>query len=134
MQEGVILNELSFKAIRSSGAGGQHVNKTASKVEVAFNVVNSEGLSETEKQRLQVKLASKITQEGNIVLQCGASRSQHRNKTEVIKRLLDLLRKNIVVPKKRKKTKPSKSAIEKRLKQKKNTALKKVNRKPPRID
>lgn len=134
MQEGVILNELSFKAIRSSGAGGQHVNKTASKVEVTFNVVNSEGLSETEKQRLQVKLDSKITQEGNIVLQCGASRSQHRNKTEVIKRLLDLLRKNIVVPKKRKKTKPSKSAIEKRLKQKKNTALKKVNRKPPRID
>ncbi len=134
MQEGVILNELSFKAIRSSGAGGQHVNKTASKVEVAFNVVNSEGLSETEKQRLQVKLASKITQEGNIVLQCGASRSQHRNKTEVIKRLLDLLRKNIVVPKKRKKTKPSKSAIEKRLKQKKNTALKKANRKPPKID
>jgi ribosome-associated protein len=134
MQEGVILNELSFKAIRSSGAGGQHVNKTASKVEVTFNVVNSEGLSKTEKQRLQVKLASKITQEGNIVLQCGTSRSQHRNKTEVIKRLLDLLRKNIVVPKKRKKTKPSKSAIEKRLKQKKNTALKKVNRKPPRID
>ncbi|MDT0556426.1 alternative ribosome rescue aminoacyl-tRNA hydrolase ArfB [Patiriisocius hiemis] len=134
MQESIILNELSFKAILSSGAGGQHVNKTASKVEVTFNLLNSEGLSETEKQRLQEKLASKITQEGNIVLQCGTSRSQHRNKTTVIKRLLDLLKKNIIVPKKRKKTKPTKSAIEKRLKQKKNTALKKANRKPPKID
>ena len=134
MKEAIILNELSFKAILSSGAGGQHVNKTASKVEVTFNLLNSQGLSETEKQRLQEKLASKITQEGNIVLQCGTSRSQHRNKTTVIKRLLDLLKKNIIVPKKRKKTKPSKSAIEKRLKQKKNTALKKANRKPPKID
>ncbi|MCB0465639.1 MAG: aminoacyl-tRNA hydrolase, partial [Aequorivita sp.] len=56
-----LISELSFKAIRSSGPGGQHVNKTASKVEVSFNLETSEALSETEKERLRNKLSSKIS-------------------------------------------------------------------------
>ena len=130
----VILKELNFKAIRSSGPGGQHVNKTASKVELSFNVFASEGLSDAEKELLKRKLPKKMTTEGLLKLQCGQSRSQHRNKTIVIERLLSMLESNLKVAKKRKKTKPSKSAIEKRIKAKKNKAIKKANRKPPKLD
>lgn len=133
MNAEILVSELNFKAIRSSGPGGQHVNKTASKVEVFFNLEASEALSETEKERLQVKLASKISSEGNITLQCGETRSQHKNKAIVIERLLALLTENLKVAKPRKKTKPSKGAIERRLKSKKEQALKKSSRKPPKI-
>lgn len=129
-----IIRELNFNAMRSSGPGGQHVNKTASKVEVSFNPKDSEGLSEREKTRVQDKLAKRITQDGNIVLQCGETRSQHRNKAIVIERLLHIIKQSLTVAKKRKKTKPSRSAIEKRIKAKKKNALKKSNRKPPKID
>lgn len=129
-----LITELNFKAIRSSGPGGQHVNKTASKVEVTFDLENSQALSETEKERLRTKLSSKITADGIIMLQCGETRSQHRNKAIVIERLMDLLKKNLKVAKKRKKTKPSRGAIERRLKSKKVNAFKKANRKPPKLD
>ena len=129
-----ILSELAFKAIRSSGPGGQHVNKTASKVEVSFSIAASEGLTENEKELLQNRLQSKLTSEGIILLQCGETRSQHRNKKLVIDRLLELLQQNLKVNKVRKKSKPSKSAIEKRIKAKKEQALKKASRKPPKID
>lgn len=130
----VLMSELSFKAVRSSGPGGQHVNKTASKVEVTFNVETSAALSEVEKERLRSKLASRITSEGNIVLQCGETRSQHHNKTLVIERLVALLQQNLKVAKPRKKTKPSKGSTERRLKSKKEQAFKKSSRKPPKLD
>ena len=134
MDTSQVLRELQFKAVRSSGAGGQHVNKTSSKVEVQFNIASSEGFTEAEKDRLLSKLGSRLTSEDILILQCGESRSQHRNKAIVIQRLLSLLEENLKVPKKRKKSKPSKSAIEKRLKAKKQQALKKANRKPPGTD
>jgi ribosome-associated protein len=134
MNAEVLISELSFKAIRSSGPGGQHVNKTASKVEVSFNLETSEALSEIEKERLRTKLSTKISSEGIIMLQCGETRSQHRNKAIVIERLVELLQKNLKVAKPRKKTKPSKGAIERRLKSKKENAFKKSNRKPPKIE
>jgi ribosome-associated protein len=134
MNTEVLISELSFKAIRSSGPGGQHVNKTASKIEVSFSLENSEALSEIEKERLRNKLSTKISSEGIIVLQCGETRSQHRNKAIVIERLIELLQKNLKVAKPRKKTKPSKGAIERRLKSKKENAFKKSNRKPPEIE
>lgn len=134
MNAEVLISELSFKAIRSSGPGGQHVNKTASKVEVSFSLENSEALSEIEKERLRTKLSTKISSEGIIMLQCGETRSQHRNKAIVIERLVELLQKNLKVAKPRKKTKPSKGAIERRLKSKKENAFKKSNRKPPKIE
>lgn len=131
MNAEILISELSFKAIRSSGPGGQHVNKTASKVEVSFDLNSSQALSETEKDRLRLKLSSKISSEGIIILQCGETRSQHRNKAIVIERLVLLLQQNLKVAKPRKKTKPSKGAIERRLKSKKVNALKKTNRRPP---
>jgi ribosome-associated protein len=134
METQKFIKELQFKAIRSSGPGGQHVNKTSSKIEVHFNVKDSEAFTETERERLLERLEKRINSEGVIVMQCGETRSQHRNKAIVIQRLLDLLTQNLKVKKKRKKTKPSKSAIEKRLKVKKQRALKKSNRKPPKID
>ena len=131
MNASVILAELNYKAVRSSGPGGQHVNKTASKVEVTFSIEDSQGLSESEKELLLQRLRSRLTSENILLLQCSETRSQHRNKTLVTKRLLHLLEENKKPKKKRKKTKPSKSAIEKRLRGKKQRALKKSNRKPP---
>ncbi len=132
MNTEILISELNFKAIRSSGPGGQHVNKTASKVEISFNLDASQALSETEKERLHLKLSSKISAEGLIMLQCGETRSQHRNKAIIIERLIELLQRNLKVAKPRKKTKPSKGAIERRLKSKKEHALKKADRKPPK--
>jgi len=129
-----VLNEIKFKALRSSGPGGQHVNKTASKVEVNLNIKNSKAFSEIEKNLLLKKLITKISSEGNLQLSCSETRSQHQNKAIVIDRLIELLKKSLKKAKLRKKTKPSKSSIEKRLKTKKNKALKKVHRKPPKID
>lgn len=134
MNQEVLISELNFKALRSSGPGGQHVNKTASKVEVSFDLNSSNALSDLEKERLRHKLASKITSEGFIVLQCSETRSQHRNKAIVIERLLELLQENLKLTKPRKKTKPSKMAVERRLKSKKEQALKKSSRKPPGLD
>jgi len=130
----ILLTELNFKGIRSSGPGGQHVNKTASKVEVAFDLESSRALSDIEKDRLRDKLSSKLSADGTLTLQCGETRSQHRNKAIVIERLVSLLQENLKVAKKRKKTKPSKNAIERRLKSKKERAFKKSNRKPPKIE
>ena len=129
-----ILNECQFKAVRSSGSGGQHVNKVSSKVELQFNVVQSEGLSEREKTRIQQKLASKLTQEHVLILQTGDTRSQHRNKQLVISRFLTLLKEALKVPKKRKPTKPTRASVTKRLETKQKNAVKKQLRKKPKLD
>ncbi|MAP53646.1 alternative ribosome rescue aminoacyl-tRNA hydrolase ArfB [Altibacter sp.] len=134
MDSDKLIKECVFKAVRSSGPGGQHVNKTASKVEVTFNIIASEALTSLEKERLQKKLDSRITSEGAIQLQCAETRSQHKNKALVIERLIALLKEHLKVVKPRKKTKPSKSAMERRIKTKKQQALKKSNRKPPKLE
>lgn len=134
MQPDIILREVQFKAVRSSGPGGQHVNKTSSKIEVYFDVFSSEGLSSREKERLKNRLSSRLTSEGILQLQSSESRSQHRNKKLAIDRLMYLLEENLKVTKPRKKTRPSRGAVEKRLKTKKQRALKKTNRKPPSLD
>ncbi len=124
-----LLKELQFKAVRSSGAGGQHVNKVSSKVVVFFNLVNSEAFSEDEKEKLTKKLANKLNKEGVIQISCQSSRSQHQNKEEVIQQLLTTLKQGLFVPKKRKATKPSKLQKQKRLNEKKRLSEKKENRK-----
>ena len=130
----ILLSELSFKAVKSSGPGGQHVNKTASKIELSFSIINSLGLEEDEKSLLVSRLQSKLSSNGVLHLYCSETRIQHKNKAIVIQRFLELIRKNSKAPKKRKKTKPSKSVIEKRLAEKKKNAFKKINRKPPKFD
>lgn len=107
------------------------MNKVSSKVELTFNVPSSEGLSDGEKERLLLKLSSRLTNDGTLLLQCDEARSQHKNKELVVKRFFDVLKKALEVPKKRKPTKPSKSSIEKRLQSKKKASEKKEGRKPP---
>lgn len=126
-----LIQELNFKAIRSSGAGGQHVNKVASKVELSFYLNDSLVFNDLQKARLHNKLKNRLTNEDVLILQCSESRSQHKNKELVIKRFLDLLENALKVQKKRVPTKIPKSVIKKRLKSKKNHSLKKENRKSP---
>lgn len=134
MDKAQLLRELQFKAIRSSGAGGQHVNKVSSKIELSFNLNNSNALKESEKQRLFLKLSNRLTKENMLILQCDESRSQHKNKELVIKRFLEVIENALKVSKKRRATKPSKSSIEKRLKNKKKAAQKKAGRTKPSLD
>lgn len=126
-----IRTELTLKGIRSSGAGGQHVNKVASKMELSFDVANSLGLTPGEKDRIYQKLGNRISKDRILQLQCDTARSQHKNKEVVIARLIELLTAAIKVPKKRKKTGPTRTAVEKRLKAKRIGAEKKISRKKP---
>lgn len=127
-----LINELSFKAVKSSGAGGQHVNKVSTKIELAFNVKKSQVLSETEKELLLKNLTRKLTIEGNLIITCQESRSQYRNKEIAIQKFVTLLKESLRKRKRRKPTKPKKSAIQKRLHQKKILSEKKSNRQKPK--
>ena len=92
MDDKVLLSELKFKAVRSSGSGGQNVNKVATKIELSFNLENSLAFSDDEKSRLQKRLSTRLTNDNNIVLQCDESRSQFKNKEIVIARFSILLK------------------------------------------
>ena len=133
MKIDVLLTELQYKAVRSSGPGGQNVNKVSSKVVLSFDVLNSLGLDEVEKERAQKKLKSKLTLDGILILNCDEDRSQLKNKAIVTKRFLELITKSLVVPKERKVTKVPKSVVEKRLKDKSSVAEIKQNRKKPEV-
>ncbi|MGY5846273.1 alternative ribosome rescue aminoacyl-tRNA hydrolase ArfB [Salegentibacter sp. HM20] len=131
MEPEVIIKEFNFKAVRSSGAGGQHVNKTSSKVELYFHIENSKGLSEEEKSRLAKKLENRITTSGEIILSSELSRSQHKNKEDVQKKFFELIEEALKKPKPRKKTGVSRASKLKRLRNKKLNAEKKANRQNP---
>ncbi len=126
-----IIQELFFKAVKSSGPGGQHVNKVASKVQLSFNLAASQGLSDDEKKRLTEKLKTKITSDLVVIIQCDEERSQFKNKEIAIKRLVKLLQEALVQPKKRKPTKIPRAVIEKRIKEKRTISTIKQNRKRP---
>ena len=128
MNKEVLLSELNFKAVRSSGAGGQNVNKVASKMVLIFDVFSTTGLNEEEKTRVQTKLKSKISQENLLILTCDEDRSQLKNKKIITQRFFELLEKALQVPKVRKATTVSKAAKEKRLQEKKKTGEIKANR------
>ena len=130
----LLISELTFKAVRSSGAGGQHVNKVSSKVMLFFNVSKSEGLSEDEKELLLKNLGSKLTKDYILILNSDGNRSQHKNKELVIKRFMSLLESGLVVPKKRKPTKMAKSVhlLHQRIKHKQS--VKKSSRKKPDLE
>jgi ribosome-associated protein len=126
-----IISELQYKAVRSSGAGGQNVNKVSSKVVLYFDLKNSQALSDEEKVLLETKLSSRLTSEQILILNCDEDRSQLKNKAIITKRLLDIISAGLVVPKIRKATKVPKSVIRKRIKDKKNLSeIKKSRRKP----
>ena len=129
-----LFQELSFKAVRSSGAGGQHVNKVSSKVELIFNLSETLVFSEEFKERLTNKLQNRLTKEGVLMLQCDESRSQHKNKELVIKRFFELIENALKVQKKRIPTKIPRAVIKKRLKSKRNLSDKKLARKKPDVE
>lgn len=131
MEASKILSELSFKAVRSSGAGGQNVNKVSSKVVLTFDLANSQALSVEEKLLLENKLSTRLTLEQILILNCDEDRSQLKNKAIVTKRFLDIITAGLVIPKIRKATKIPKSVIRKRIKDKMNLSdIKKSRRKP----
>ena len=131
MEAEKIVTELNFKAVRSSGAGGQNVNKVSSKVVLTFDLNASQALNEEEKTLIETKLATKLTSENLLILNCDEDRSQLKNKIIVTKRFIDLIKNALIVPKKRKATKIPRSVIEKRIKEKRNTSEIKENRKKP---
>jgi ribosome-associated protein len=131
MKTDILLSELQFKAVRSSGAGGQNVNKVSSKVVLTFNLNNSKAFSEEEKELLKIKLDSKLSTEKVLILNCDEDRSQLKNKEIVIKRFFEILKKGLFVPKERKATQVPKAAIRKRIKDKMNLSeIKKYRKKP----
>jgi ribosome-associated protein len=126
-----MISELSFKAVRSSGAGGQNVNKVSSKVVLTFDLKKSEALTEEEKLLVETKLSSRLTTDSVLILNCDEDRSQFRNKEIVTKRFLELIKNALLISKERKPTKIPKSVIRKRIKDKKNISeIKKTRRKP----
>jgi len=127
----ILINEVSFKAVRSSGAGGQHVNKTSSKVILTFDIEQSSGLSEEEKALLSKKLQNRLTLNNELILNCSETRSQHKNKELVLERFKEIIVSGLTKPKKRKKTKPSRASKFKRLRKKKMHSEKKSNRRKP---
>jgi ribosome-associated protein len=131
MDKAVMFSEFTFKAVRSSGAGGQNVNKVSSKVVLTYDLVNSNALSEEEKTLLQSKIATKLSQEGILILTSQEDRSQLKNKEIVIKKCFKLLENNLLVAKQRKVTKISRTVKEKRLNAKKVMSALKQNRKKP---
>ena len=134
METEKIKSELTYKAVRSSGAGGQNVNKVSSKVVLSFDLQNSKALSEEEKEWVITKLSSRLTSENILILNCDEDRSQLKNKAIVTKRCLEMLKNALIVPKIRKVTKIPKSVIRKRIKDKKNISEVKNNRKKPDLD
>jgi len=130
MKREIIRSELVMKTARSSGSGGQHVNKVSTKVEIHFHVNNSKGLEEIEKLRLPQKLANRITNSGFLIVTCQQTRSQLKNKELAINKLFKLLKKGLYVKPVRKKKGISKNQKAKRLKNKKEHSEKKALRKP----
>jgi ribosome-associated protein len=107
--------ELTYRATRSGGPGGQHVNTSSTRVELAWDVGASPSLTDEQRARLFEKLANRINAEGVLLLAASDHRSQHQNKEAVTERFVDLVREALVIPKKRKKTRVPKHAREARL-------------------
>lgn len=121
--------ELSFKTSRSSGAGGQNVNKVETSVTVMWKIQDSLFFNEDQKNLIQIKLKNRVNAEGFLFLTVSEARTQQMNKAKAIEKILELVDKSLVIPKKRLATKPSRSQKQKRLDTKKKISDKKENRK-----
>lgn len=114
-----LTGELIYRTSRSSGPGGQHVNKTESRVELIWNPGDSLCLDPDQKLRLKIYLGNRLTERGDLILASEKYRSQHRNKEDVCERFLRLVATGLIPPKKRTPTRPTRSSKERRIKQKK---------------
>src|SRR5687767_2010605 len=122
-------SELVVRASRSSGAGGQHVNKTSSRIEIMWNIRDSKAISDEQRAILSERLASRISADGSIRVVSSETRSQHRNRERAEARLAELVRKALAPRKKRKPTRRPRRADEARLASKKLHSRKKLERK-----
>jgi len=130
MNFSALKSAITFKMSRSSGSGGQHVNKVATKVELLFDLWSTTGLTYEEKNLIQQKLSNRISQEGLIRVVCQDTRSQLKNREKAVEKFLKLIEGALTIPKERKrKKKPTKKEKERRLKMKKQRSEKKANRK-----
>ena len=118
-------DELVVRATRASGAGGQHVNKTSTRVEITWNVVASQALDEVDRARISTRLSSRLSDVGDLRGVASDTRSQLQNRELAEARLADLVRRALIVPKARKKTRPSRAAKQARLDDKRRTSEKK---------
>ena len=128
-----LIKELVYRTSRSSGPGGQHVNKTESRVELIWDPGMSVCLDDEQRSRVRQFLGSRLTGQGILVLASEKYRSQHRNKEEVTGRFVELVTRSMVPRKKRVSTRPTRSSQERRIRQKKiRGEVKKHRREPPK--
>jgi len=125
---GIPRAELSARASRSGGAGGQHVNTSSTRVELLWNPATSRAFNDEERARVIEKLAARLDAEGNIRIVASDTRSQRQNRDLAEQRLAELVRRSLLVPKKRRATKPTRASKERRLDEKKRESKKKNER------
>ena len=133
-QLAIPLSELGFRFSRSGGPGGQHVNRTATRVELLFDVANSPSLTEEQRQLLLERLSGRIDSEGILRVAAQSERSQLRNRQEAIERLQTLLRQALHIPKRRRRSKVPRWARERRLAEKRRRSETKRYRRKVRGD
>jgi ribosome-associated protein len=121
-------HEVELKASRSGGPGGQHVNTSSTRIELTWNLERTTALSEDEKARVKAKLAARLDAEGTLRVVASEMRSQGQNRTRAEERFAELLRRALLVPKARKKTRPCRGAVEERLREKKRKSERKKDR------
>ena len=127
-------DELTLKASPSSGPGGQHVNRSSTRIELVWDLAGSPSLDESTRAQLLTRLASRLDGQGRLRLVGQAERSQYRNREEVLERFAAILTRALIIPKRRKATKPSKAAKARRLDAKKHRGAIKRDRRPPTDD
>jgi len=128
------LAELTFRATPASGPGGQHVNRSSTRIELWWDVVRSPSLSEEQRARVLHRLGARVTGDGMLRLVASATRSQARNRDEAIERFQEILARALIVVRPRKKTRPSRAAKERRLTEKRQRGARKAQRRRPAGD
>jgi len=121
-------NEIHYNFVQASGPGGQNVNKVATAVQLRFDVLHSRSLPDPVRQRLLQRAGSRITKEGELIINASRYRTQEANKEDALNRLVTLIREAAQPPRRRRATCPSRAAVERRLEKKRQQAHKKRER------
>ncbi len=120
--------ELDARATKSGGPGGQHVNTSSTRVELLWRLASSRAVSDEQRERIRLKLAARLDSEGNVRVVASDTRSQRQNRILAEERLADLVRRALAIPKKRRKTAPTRSSVERRLTDKRMRSQRKRER------